>query len=156
MTREEQGLQGERKGGEREGGGDVEEQSHPTLLAGTHRVSPIPASPAVPVEAAEDVEPAFLPAVQVQAQDGGEDEQHHGEVEHHNHRSLWVGGTRQSRVWPSLPAPPREGPWPYLEGEGAQGRDGHQGCHEEGDHVADRGESHAGPRALQALPCSLL
>lgn len=35
----------------------------------------IPTSPAaVPVEAAEDVEPALLPAVQVQAQDGREDE----------------------------------------------------------------------------------
>lgn len=32
---------------------------------------------------------------------------------------------------------PGEGPWPYLEGEGTQGRDGHQGCHEEGNHVAD-------------------
>jgi len=77
MTREEQGLRGERKGGEREGGedGEGEEQSHPVLLEGSHTVSPSLASLAlVPVEAAEDVEPAFLPAVQVQAQDGREDE----------------------------------------------------------------------------------
>lgn len=58
----------------------------------------------VPVEAAEDVEPTFLPAVQVQAQDGGEHKQHHGEVEHHNHRSLQCEGTCQSRAWPALPA----------------------------------------------------
>jgi len=57
---------------------------------------------------------------------------------------------------PSCPRHPIEGPWPYLEGEGTQGRDGYQGCHEEGDHVADRGESHAGPRALQALARPLL
>lgn len=74
MTREEQGLRGERRGGVREGDVKGEEQSHPMLVRGTCRVSPIPVSPAlVPVEAAEDVEPAFLPAVQVQAQDGGED-----------------------------------------------------------------------------------
>lgn len=51
---------------------------------------------------------------------------------------------------------PREGPWPYLQGEGTQCRDGHQCCHEEGDHVADGGESHAGSRALQALARSFL
>lgn len=72
MTREEQGLQGERKEGE-----DVEgeEQRHLLLLGGTHRVSSTQDSPVlVPVEAAEDIEPAFFPAVQVQAQDGREDE----------------------------------------------------------------------------------
>lgn len=38
------------------------------VLMGTHGVSSSPASPAlVPVEAAEDVEPMFLPTVQVQA-----------------------------------------------------------------------------------------
>lgn len=47
----------------------------PCFRGGTCGVSPIPASPAlIPVEAAEDVEPAFLPAIQVQAQDGREDE----------------------------------------------------------------------------------
>lgn len=70
-------------------------------------VRPIPASPVpVPVEAAEDVKAAFLPAVQVQAQDSRENKQHHGEVEHHNHCSLQVSGdTRQSKVWPPLPIP---------------------------------------------------
>lgn len=71
MTREEQGLQGERKEGE-----DVEgeEQSHLMLLGGTYGVSPTQDGPVpVPVEAAEDIKPAFLPAVQVQAQDGRED-----------------------------------------------------------------------------------
>lgn len=41
-----------------------------------------------PVEAAEDVEASVLPAVEVHAEDGGEDEQHHGEVKHHHHRGL--------------------------------------------------------------------
>lgn len=41
-----------------------------------------------PVEAAEDVKAPVLPAVEVHAEDGGEDEQHHGEVEHHHHRGL--------------------------------------------------------------------
>lgn len=59
-------------------------------------------------------------------------------------------------VTPSCPHTLGEGPQLNLEGEGTQGRDGHQGCHEEGDHVADGGESHAGPRALQALARPLL
>lgn len=47
----------------------------PCFSGGTCGVSPIPTSLApVPVEAAEDVKPAFLPAIQVQAQDGREDE----------------------------------------------------------------------------------
>lgn len=41
-----------------------------------------------PVEAAEDVKASVLPAVEVHAEDGGEDEQHHGEVKHHHHRGL--------------------------------------------------------------------
>lgn len=112
MTREEQGLWGERKGGKREGGEDVEgeEQSHPMLLGGACGVSPIRASPVlVPVEAAEDVEPAFLPTVQVQAQDGREDEQHHGKVEHHNHRSLQAGGHMSERGLAIPSCPPRRG-----------------------------------------------
>lgn len=77
----------------------------------THGVIPILASLAlVPVEAAEDVEPAFLPAVQVQAQDGGEDKQHHGEVEYHNHRSLQARGDMSERglAIPSCPPPERD------------------------------------------------
>ena len=39
------------------------------------------------VQAAEDVQALVLAPVEVQAEDGGEDEQHHGEVEHdHNGR----------------------------------------------------------------------
>lgn len=74
---------------------------------GSCGLRPSPASPVlVPVEAAEDVEPAFLPAVQVQAQDGRENKEHHGKVEHNNHCSLQVlGDTRQSGVWTSLPIP---------------------------------------------------
>lgn len=41
-----------------------------------------------PVEAAEDVKAPVLSAVEVHAEDGGEDEQHHGEVKHHHHRGL--------------------------------------------------------------------
>lgn len=41
-----------------------------------------------PVEAAENVEAAVLSSVEVHAEDGGEDEQHHGKVKHHNHCSL--------------------------------------------------------------------
>lgn len=80
--------------------------SHPSDRENT-RVRPIPASPVlVPVEAAEDVEPALLPAMKVQAQDSRENKEHHGEVEHHNHCSLQVlGDTHQSRVQPSLPIP---------------------------------------------------
>lgn len=70
-------------------------------------VRPTPASPVpVPVEAAEDVEPALLPAVQVQAQDSRENKEHHGKVEHNHHCSLQVlGNTCQSRVQLSLPIP---------------------------------------------------
>lgn len=48
-----------------------------------------------PVEAAEDVKAPVFPAVEVHAEDGGEDEQHHGEVEHHHHRSLQVAQETQ-------------------------------------------------------------
>lgn len=41
-----------------------------------------------PVEAAENVETSVFSPVKVHAEDGGEDEQHHGEVEHHHHCSL--------------------------------------------------------------------
>ena len=37
-----------------------------------------------PVEAAENVETSVFSSVEVHAEDGGEDEQHHGEVEHYH------------------------------------------------------------------------
>lgn len=54
----------------------------------TLRTRCAPARVCTPVEAAEDVKAPVLPAVEVHAEDGGEDEQHHGEVEHHHHRGL--------------------------------------------------------------------
>lgn len=50
--------------------------------------------PRPPVEAAEDVEASVLSPVEVHAEDGGKDEQHHGEVEHHDHRGLGATGRR--------------------------------------------------------------
>lgn len=41
-----------------------------------------------PVEAAENVESSVFSSVEIHAEDGGKDEQHHGKVEHNNHRSL--------------------------------------------------------------------
>ncbi len=41
-----------------------------------------------PVEAAENVETPVFSSVEVHAEDGGEDEQHHGKVKHHHHCSL--------------------------------------------------------------------
>lgn len=42
----------------------------------------------LPDKAAENVEAAVLSAVQVHAEDGGKDEQHHSEVKHHYHCRL--------------------------------------------------------------------
>ncbi len=42
----------------------------------------------LPDKAAENVEAAVLSAVQVHAEDGRKDEQHHSEVKHHNHCGL--------------------------------------------------------------------
>ena len=47
------------------------------------------------VEAAQHVQTLVLAPVQVQAQDGGEDEQNHGEVEHHHHRRLGGGESEE-------------------------------------------------------------
>lgn len=41
-----------------------------------------------PVEAAENVKSSVFSSVEVHAEDGGKDEQHHGKVKHHNHCSL--------------------------------------------------------------------
>ena len=41
-----------------------------------------------PVEAAENVKTPVFSSVEVHAEDGGEDEQHHGEVEHYHHCGL--------------------------------------------------------------------
>lgn len=41
-----------------------------------------------PVEAAENVESPVFSSVEIHAEDGGEDEQHHGKVKHHNYCSL--------------------------------------------------------------------
>lgn len=41
-----------------------------------------------PVEAAENVETSVFSSVEVHAEDGGENEQHHGKVKHHHHCSL--------------------------------------------------------------------
>lgn len=42
----------------------------------------------LPNKAAENVKAAVLSAVQVHAEDGRKDQQHHSEVKHHNHCSL--------------------------------------------------------------------
>lgn len=41
-----------------------------------------------PVEAAEDVKAPFFSSVEIHAEDGRKDEQHHGEVKHNYHRGL--------------------------------------------------------------------
>lgn len=41
-----------------------------------------------PVEAAENVETSVFSSIEVHAEDSGEDEEHHGKVKYHHHRSL--------------------------------------------------------------------
>lgn len=50
-----------------------------------------------PVKAAEYVETSVFSSVEVHAEDGGEDEQHHGKVKHHHHRSLQE--THKGMLW---------------------------------------------------------
>lgn len=41
-----------------------------------------------PVEAAKNIKTSVFSSVQIHAEDGRKDEQHHGKVKHHNHCSL--------------------------------------------------------------------
>lgn len=58
------------------------------------------------VQTAEDVQTLVLASVEVQTEDSGEDEQHHGEVEHnHNGRlqiELQKGKTKWERTWSNM------------------------------------------------------
>lgn len=49
------------------------------------------------VETAEDVQTLVLTTVEVQTEDGGEDEQHHGKVKH-NHNGRLGRGRKKYRV----------------------------------------------------------
>lgn len=115
----------------------------------------------VPREAAEHIKALAVAPVQVQAEDRRENKHHSCKVaaDHYGHL-----GDRQEghKGWmkqaPGFMLTWNLGPFlrPHLQGEGPQCRDGNEGGHEEGNHVADGCERDAGPGALQTLACALL
>lgn len=44
----------------------------------------------------------------------------------------------------------------YLQWESPKGRNGHEGCHEEGDHVVNRGESHTSASPSETITSPFL
>lgn len=114
----------------------------------------------VPCEAAEHIKTLAVAPVQVQAEDGREDKHHGCEVAADHYGRLGVEGGQRAWVKPAPGSTPALSPGPagrpHLQGEGPQGRDGHEGGHEEGHHVVDGRERDAGARALQTLTGALL
>lgn len=112
----------------------------------------------VPGEATEYIEALVVATVQVQAEDGWEDEHHSCKVAANHDCCLGEAGHGCCRrhglaLCPPCPLPIMK---PYLQGEGPQGRNGHQGSREEGNHVTDRCKRDAGAGALQTLAHALL